>query len=229
MRATQIMNSNCHEYQSFQKKVLKNKKTINELIRSSVSHPISSVFDYSPPIFCTWKQNYNDILYGKERSQTQPERDKSDLQLNIRSENILGISKKSVGIYCLKNDNFFYVGKTDSKIEQRFHAHITKVTATNNKKHHHPKKWQEYAKYRYSTLGKDSVNIEDIHISFFKLSSFKNFLITQNSNDKLSEFESLIFYFMETVNKDIFTLNSEPQIGKKPIKDWHQSMWSKIH
>ena len=30
---------------------------------------------------------------------------------------------------------------------------------------------------------------------------------------------------MKTNNKDIFALNSEAQIGKKPIKSWQLDMW----
>lgn len=222
------MNVDNLKYQSFKNNVLNNKKIIYELIKKTyVSHfyPILRIFDYSQPIFFEWNQKYRKIFYGAGRSLTQPERNESNLQLNIRLDNILGISKESLGIYLLKNETFFYVGKTDKKIEQRFHAHITKLTATNNKKHDHPQKWQEYAKFRYKTFGKDSINLKDIYISFFELSSFDNFLISENIDERLSEFESLIFYFMKTYNKDIFTLNSEVQIGKKPIKIWHLDMW----
>ena len=116
-------------------------------------------------------------IHSKKGSQhsTQPDRKVSEFELEPLKENCLGIPKNSVGNSFIRNETFFNVGKTESKIIQHFHTYTTKVTGTNNKKHDHPEKWRESAKIRYHTLAKDSLNLSDIEITYFDISSFSFF------------------------------------------------------
>lgn len=222
------METEQNKLENFQNSVLSVKSTVGGLIKNIINTsnaPILDVFNYSPPEYTSWQQTYQKIPYGSGRTHTQPLREFSEFQLELKQSNSLGVSQKSLGIYFINNDQFFYVGKTDRKIEQRFHAHITKITGTNNKKHHHPKNWQKYATNRYQSLASESVNLNDIRMSYFDFELFQSFLISGNQNDKLSEFESLIFYWINQNYSDVISLNSDAQIGKKPMKDWHRAMW----
>ena len=44
-------------------------------------------------------------------------------------------------------------------------------------------------------------------------------------DDKLTELESLIFFWIKASYSNFKSLNTETRIERKPAKDWHREMW----
>ena len=222
------MNYEVNLLNEFGKRSILNKDKIGLLLNNTLKFKTSSfksVINYEPGDYKKWDGTYKEIFYGKKNKLIQPQRDFSDFKLSINEGNSIGFSEKSIGIYLLKNNEVFYIGKTDKKINQRFNAHITKITGINNKRHHHPKKWREYAFDRYNNLLEGSLKIDDFEFTFFDLKYFENYIASSTDEKKLSEFESIVFFYFQNFFQDLKTLNTISQVGIKFFRDLHSALW----
>jgi hypothetical protein len=222
------MNNEINLLSEFTKKSVLNKDKISLLLKNthkSNTTAFNNIINYEPCDYNKWDGSYKEIFYGKKTKLIQPKRKFSDFTLSIKKENSLGFSQKSIGIYLLKNIDVFYIGKTDKNVSQRLNAHITKITGVNNKRYHHPKKWREYALVRYNKLHEGSLKIDDFDFTFFDLKNFDNYLASTTDENKLSEFESIVFFYFLNFFQDFKTLNTISQVGIKFFRDLHSALW----
>lgn len=201
------------------------RKTIrDEFLLNAIK--LGDVFRISPgAIKSEWDGSYETFSYGSNRSLVRPRRPLEESTVELLHDNAVKISPKSVGVYIIFDNDFFYVGKTNGKMLQRFDAHITKIAAINNGRHHHPKKWRDFAKARYSIMRPGDDILAGLRVSFCPLSDLSKYLVSEDKISALSELESLIFYCMKNEYKEKFTLNSEAQIGNLDFRTAHRSMW----
>lgn len=152
----------------------------------------------------------------KNPTEKRPNRKVSTLKLTLNLRNSLSLSAESIGIYAIYDEtSCIYVGKTHQNIEQRFHAHVSKLTGTNVGRHHHPKKWQEYSSQRFQRLGEASADLEEFSIQFFSLSGYSSYLVHAAEADEINELEAMIYYGLQITNPPERFLNVEHQVGTK--------------
>ena len=188
------------------------------------------VFDYMPPEFISgWNGKYASIKSGKD-TYKRPDKTKSTFKSSLKKLNALDIGKHSIGIYLLylefSKSELLYVGQTTNKIEQRFHAHITKLTSTNNDQHDHPVKWQDFARERYRTLQEKSVLLDDAKIAYLDLKEFQKFLTSSREIDQIDEFEAMIYYFFRKFYQNMRFLNDESRVGKGVFRKQYKAFWN---
>jgi GIY-YIG catalytic domain. len=178
--------------------MLKNKidLIIHDCLENSTAL-ITEIFEYQPPVFYKWEGTHTPdnkiIYYDKYPKEERPIREKAKFTCRLKLNNKIRLSKESNGIYLLRNHKAFYVGKTDARIEQRMHAHITKITATHTR-HSHGKEWQKFARSRYEELKENSLKIDDFKITFFDYYKFKNLIHMTIDSEYLDEQETLIYF-----------------------------------
>jgi len=181
----------------------------------------SKVWSYKPnKVISDWDGTYCEVISG-EKKYIRPNDKSYDFTFELLPNNPLGLSLDSIGIYIIYDEiSCVYVGLTEGNIDQRFDAHISKLTAKN--KHHHPKKWREYVKIRYEKKGEKFYDLEEFKIGFYKLSQFFKYLEGQNNKALVEDMEALVFYGLRLNNKDRF-LNHVPSIGNKKCREkWKQ-------
>jgi predicted GIY-YIG superfamily endonuclease len=201
---------------------MQNSQLINELRTDLV--PMPDVWSYQPTdTNPEWYGRYQQVRSGKQ-TYARPDRNESSFALKLREDNPLGLNKHSAGIYVIYDtESCIYIGKTDTKISQRFHAHITKLTATNNKRHHHPEKWQAYAKWRAKNKTGALHSLDDFNIGFYDFSNFRKFLDGETNNASMDDMEALIFYGLSIANDKDRLLNVEHQVGNQKAREkWRQ-------
>ena len=201
---------------------MKNNHFVNELRTDLV--PMSDVWSYQPTdMNPEWNGTYQQVRSGKQ-TYARPDRNESSFSLKLREDNPLSMNKHSAGIYVIYDtESCIYIGKTDTKISQRFHAHITKLTATNNKRHHHPEKWQAYAKWRAENKTGALNSLDEFSIGFYDLSNFLKFLDGETNKAMMDDMEALIFYGLCSTNDKYRLLNTENQVGSRKAREkWRQ-------
>ena len=181
---------------------------------------MTAVWSYQPSLSDkSWNGSYHAIQSGKQ-SYIRPERDEGSFELRLREDNPLGLTGQSTGIYIIYDrDRCLYVGKTDTKIEQRFHAHVTKLTATNNKRHHYPKKWQDYARKRWEADRSSLNRLDGFKLSFYDLSDFLKFLDQGTNEAMVNEMEALVYFMLKNLNGEAPLLNTEGQVGHRVARE----------
>ena len=190
--------------------------------------PLSKVIDYSPPKFIpNWDYQYQDIATGKSYEK-RPLKNETKLDVRVKQGNSIGFSKNLEGCYFLATkDHHWYLGLTNKNVEQRFHAHLTKITATFNNQHNHTKGWVNYAKERYRLLQEKSVEIDDISMSFMNVNVFSKYLTSADDDpERLEEFECLTFYYFKKKYPDWGCLNNEASVGKKKFRPRYKKLWN---
>lgn len=187
---------------------------------------LTAVWSYQPSLSDKgWNGSYHAIQSGSQ-SYARPARDEGSFELTLRQNNPLGLTRQSIGIYVIYDrEQCLYVGKTDTKIEQRFHAHVTKLTATNNKRHHHPKKWQEYARQRWEADHSSLNRLDDFKLGFYDLPDFLKFLDQGTDQEMVNEMEALIYFGLKDLNGKAPRLNTEGQVGHRSAREKWQSVF----
>ena len=188
---------------------------------------LEAVWSYQPSLSDTsWSGSYHAIQSG-EQSYVRPQRDEVSFELTLRKDNPLGLTRQSIGIYVIYDrERCLYVGKTDTKIEQRFHAHVTKLTATNNKRHHHPKKWQDYARKRWEADRSSLNRLDGFKLGFYDLSDFLKFLDQGTNQAMVNEMEALVYFGLKDLNGNAPLLNTEGQVGHRVAREKWQHVFA---
>lgn len=184
----------------------------------SLGVPLSDVFNISfLEKIPDWGKEYKLVKSGQSFYE-RPDRDFCKFDIKLHYLNPLNLNDKSTGIYAIyENSKCIYVGKTNNNIVQRFDAHISKIFAINNNKHHHPKNWQRYAKDRFENKN-GGVDISDFFVKFYPLMEYYKIFNNISSNDNIDHMEAMIYYGKKQINNEFCFLNHEPSVGNKSAR-----------
>jgi len=190
--------------------------------------PISEVWNIRfSDVQPEWNQRYRSVRSGKSLY-VRPDRAFYGLNVNLYDQNPLNLTHMSSGIYAIfENSRCIYVGKTQMNIAQRFDAHISKISAINNNKYHHPQNWQKYAVSRYRR-NCDSSDLSDIFVKFYPLADWSEIFCNVNDDEVIDHMEAMIFYAKKYISSDYCMLNHEPSVGVKNARQKWRSFFSSL-
>lgn len=175
---------------------------------------LTDVWTYSPNTDrARWDGNYERV-----DSETRPTYRSASFDLRLNDGNGLGLTAESVGIYVIRDDiSMIYIGKTEKHIGQRFNAHISKFTAV--RRHHHPKRWRDYARSRLQARGSKFEVLDEFEMSFYDFSDFEAVLKGATIKEQVEDMEALIFFGLCMTNPKERFLNTEGRVGTRESRE----------
>ena len=185
---------------------------------------LTDVWAYSPNTDrARWNGNYE-----KVDSETRPMCRKASFDLRLTDGNALDLTTESVGIYVIRDDiSIIYIGKTEKRIEQRFNAHISKLTAV--RRHNHPKRWRDYAVSRLQSKGSKFEVLDEFEMSFYDFSDFEAVLKGASIKEQVEDMEALVFYGLCVTNPKERFLNTEGRVGTRESRDKWKGLFNKFN
>ncbi len=205
---------------------------INEQLKNHLYH-LNEIIDFKPPEYIEdWNKEFEIVKLGssgKEQEYHRPNKPYSNFKFSFKTKNILKLDSDSKGIYFFEGTEikFFYVGQTDENLNQRFDAHIQKLTTTNNKKGYTPEAWKQIGIDRYERLKEKSVYLDDIKITFMNIRMFDNIVDTNNVKEALDKLETIIYFYFKKNLPEHKILNTESSVGTKEFRLRYKDYWGR--
>jgi len=190
-----------------------NTESISERLKTTFV-PLTDVWSYSP----NQDRKEWDGQYERVDGETRPVARNASFDLRLAYGNGLNLTAQSVGIYVIRDDiSMIYIGKTEKHIVQRFNAHISKFTAV--RRHHHPKRWRDYARSRLQAKGSKFEVLDEFEMSFYDFSDFEAVLKGPTIKEQVKDMEALIFYGLCVTNPKERFLNTEGRVGTRESRE----------